>query len=69
LSGPVELDLRGPAGEGWDLVPDEPAVTYITGSALDLCLVAGQRARAADTTLSGTGPDAAAVLELIRTFA
>jgi uncharacterized protein (TIGR03084 family) len=69
LSGPVELDLTGPAGEGWDFVPDEPAKTFITGPALDLCEVAGQRARAADTALSGSGPDAEAVLELIRTFA
>jgi uncharacterized protein (TIGR03084 family) len=69
LSGPVELDLTGPAGEGWDFVPDEPAVTIITGSALDLCQVAGQRAVAADTCLGGTGPDVDPVLELIRTFA
>jgi uncharacterized protein (TIGR03084 family) len=69
LTGPVELDLTGPGGEGWDFIPDEPALTTITGSALDLCHVAGQRARAADTHLAGTGPDAEAVLELIRTFA
>jgi uncharacterized protein (TIGR03084 family) len=69
LAGPVELDLTGPAGEGWDFVPDEPAVTIITGSALDLCQVAGQRAIAAETGLGGTGPDVDAVLELIRTFA
>jgi uncharacterized protein (TIGR03084 family) len=69
LTGPVELDLTGPAGEGWDFVPDEPSVTIITGSALDLCQVAGQRVAAADTCLGGTGPDVDAVLELIRTFA
>lgn len=69
LTGPVELLLTGPAGEGWDFVPEEPALTTITGTALDLCQVAGQRVVAADTHLSGTGPDADAVLELIRTFA
>ncbi len=69
LSGPVELDLTGPTGEGWDFVPEDPPATVITGSALDLCLVAGQRARAVDTGLSGFGPDCKAVLELIRTFA
>lgn len=69
LAGPVELDLTGPVGEGWDFVPDEPSVTIITGSALDLCEVAGQRAVAAETGLGGTGPDVDSVLELIRTFA
>ena len=69
LTGPVELLLTGAAGEGWDFVPEEPAVTTITGTALDLCQVAGQRAVAADTSLSGTGPDVDGVLELIRTFA
>lgn len=69
LAGPVELHLTGPSGEGWDFVPDEPAVTFISGAAVDLCHVAGQRVKAKDTGLSGTGPDAEAVLELIRTFA
>jgi len=69
LAGPVELDLTGPVGEGWDFVPDEPSVTIITGSALDLCEVAGQRAVAAETGLGGTGPDVDSVLQLIRTFA
>lgn len=69
LSGPVRFDLTGPAGETWELVPDQPARTTVSGSALDLCQVAGQRAVAADTDLSATGPDADAVLELVRTFA
>jgi uncharacterized protein (TIGR03084 family) len=69
LSGPVRFDLTGPAGERWDFAPEEPATTTITGPALDLCLVAGQRASAADTELSGDGPDAEAVLSLVRTFA
>lgn len=69
LAGPVRFDLTGPAGERWDFAPDEPATTTITGPALDLCLVAGQRAKATDTELAGTGPDASAVLDLVRTFA
>ncbi len=69
LSGPVRFDLTGPDGELWALVPDQPARTTVTGSALDLCQVAGQRAVAADTDLSATGPDADAVLGLVRTFA
>lgn len=69
LAGPVRFALTAPDGELWDLVPDAPAVTTITGPALDLCQVAGQRADAADTDLTGVGPDAEAVLALVRTFA
>lgn len=69
LTGPVRFDLDGPNGEAWAFTPDEPAVTTIAGSALDMCQVAGQRARAADTDLAGTGPDVDAVLALVRTFA
>ena len=39
------------------------------GDAVDLCLVAGQRADAADTGLVAEGPDGAEVLALVRTFA
>jgi uncharacterized protein (TIGR03084 family) len=69
LAGPVRMSLTGPGGEPWDFVPDEPAVTTITGSALDLCQVAGQRATASETELTGTGLDGDAVLALVRTFA
>lgn len=69
LAGPVAFSLAAPGGDTWHFVPDEPAVTTIEGSAVELCTVAGQRADAADTDLQGEGPDAAAVLELVRTFA
>jgi uncharacterized protein (TIGR03084 family) len=69
LAGPVQLDLTGPNGEPWTFGSDEPAATTITGTALDLCQVAGQRALAVETGLVGTGPDAADVLSLVRTFA
>lgn len=69
LSGPVRFDLRGPGDAVWDLAPDEPAVTTIRGSALDLCQVAGQRVSATDTDLRAVGPDADLVLALVRTFA
>ncbi len=39
------------------------------GNAVDLCLVAARRARPAETSLHGTGPDAAAVFERVRTYA
>jgi hypothetical protein len=41
----------------------------VSGPAADLCAVAGRRAAAADTGLSAEGPDAEAVLRLVRTFA
>jgi hypothetical protein len=69
LSGPVAFELRAPDGSTWSFAGDEPAATTITGDALDLCTVAGQRADAATTSLQGEGPDATAVLELVRTFA
>ena len=68
-AGPVAFRLRAPDGDRWDFVPDTEPVTTITGDALDLCLVAAQRANASDTGLRGEGPDAAAVLELVRTYA
>ncbi|HEX6419742.1 MAG TPA: maleylpyruvate isomerase family mycothiol-dependent enzyme [Acidimicrobiales bacterium] len=69
LSGPVAFRLASPGGDTWHFEPDEPPVTTITGPAFDLCRVAGQRAGAAETALRGDGPDAAAVLDLVRTFA
>ena len=69
LSGPVAFELTGPAGERWDLVPPEAPATVIRGSAFDLCLVAGRRRAAAETGLKAEGPDAEAVLDLVRTYA
>lgn len=68
-AGTVAFDLTGPSGERWRFAPDEPAATVVRGPALDLCRVAGQRAAAADTALTAEGPDATAVLDLVRTFA
>jgi hypothetical protein len=53
----------------WEFTPDGPAATTVTGPALDFCLLAARRIPPSDTTLVATGPDAAAVLELVRTFA
>ena len=69
LAGPVAFELTGPAGERWDLVPPEAPATVIRGEALDLCLVAGRRRDPSETGIVAEGPDAEAVLELVRTYA
>ena len=67
-SGPVAFVLHAPDGSTWTF-GDAAEATTITGTALDLCTVAGQRATAAGTSLRGDGPDADDVLRLMRTFA
>ena len=69
LSGPVAFELRGPTGEQWDFVPDDSALTTVRGEGAELCLVAARRTDPTDTTLTGEGPDADAVLKLVRTYA
>jgi uncharacterized protein (TIGR03084 family) len=69
LHGPVALDLVGPNGERWRFDPDEPALTTVRGSAVEFCDVAARRVEAHATELVGTGPDAAEVLRLVRTYA
>ena len=69
LSGPVELDLVGPDGDRWHFAPDTPAVTTIRGSSSEFCALAGRRVTASQTSLAGEGPDAAMVLQLVRTYA
>jgi hypothetical protein len=53
----------------WSFEPDEDATTIIRGDGVDLCLVAARRVEPSATGLEGEGPDAAAVLELVRTYA
>jgi uncharacterized protein (TIGR03084 family) len=69
LSGPVAFDLRAPSGARWNFEPDAPASTRIEGPGAELCLVAARRIAPDATSLVGTGPDASAVLELVRTYA
>jgi uncharacterized protein (TIGR03084 family) len=69
LSGPVALALTGPDGSTWEFAPDGPPATTVTGPALDFCLVAARRIPASASALAATGPDAASVLDLVRTFA
>jgi uncharacterized protein (TIGR03084 family) len=72
--GPVVFELTAPGGDTWTFTSDRSdagshKVTRVTGSAVELCLVAGQRVDAGDTGLRAEGPDAAGVLALVRTFA
>jgi uncharacterized protein (TIGR03084 family) len=69
LAGPVAFELRAPSGAAWEFTPDEPAVTVVRGDALELCRVAARRVDPARTGLRAEGPDAAAVLRLVRTYA
>jgi uncharacterized protein (TIGR03084 family) len=69
LSGPVAFELQGPNGDEWTFVPDDAPATTIRGDGIELCLVAARRVDPADTSLKGEGPDAAGVLELVRTYA
>ena len=70
LRGPVEFDLRAPDGSVWRFGPDDgAAATVVRGDAFELCEVAGRRRSAADTNLTGAGPDLDLVLRVVRTFA
>jgi uncharacterized protein (TIGR03084 family) len=69
MHGPVALELRGPGGEEWHFDPEDRAVTTISGSAAEFCEVAARRMDPGATDLVGDGPDATAVLELVRTYA
>ena len=69
MHGPVALDLVGPNGEPWRFDPDAPALTTIRGSAAEFCEVAARRVDPGATDLEGSGPDAATVFRLVRTYA
>ena len=72
LHGPVAFELEAPGGAVWSFVPDAadgPVATVVRGAADELCEVAVQRARAADTDLTAEGVDAPAVLAVVLTFA
>jgi uncharacterized protein (TIGR03084 family) len=69
LHGPVAFELRSPAGERWDFVPEDPPATVIRGDALELCEVAARRVDPHQTNLQGSGPDFDAVLATVRTYA
>jgi len=69
MHGPVALDLIGPGGDAWHFDPDAAALTTIRGSAVEFCEVAARRVAPDTTSLRGTGPDAEAVLRVVRTYA
>lgn len=69
LSGPVGFELTGPAGEAWSFGMSDSPSTVVRGSGVELCLVAARRLDPAATGLVASGPDGAAVLELVRTYA
>lgn len=69
LAGPVAFELRGPTGDPWDFIPADQPLTVVRGEGVELCLVAARRVVPGDTRLRGEGPDADAVVELVRTYA
>ncbi len=68
MTGPVAFRLTGPDGAAWDF-GDDDAPTVIRGDGVELCHVASRRIPPADTALAATGPDADAVLGVVRTWA
>lgn len=69
MTGPVSFELVGPNGDAWSFGTDDSPRTTITGPAIELVMVASRRVDPRATTLEGDGPDAVAVLELVRTWA
>jgi uncharacterized protein (TIGR03084 family) len=70
LSAPVAFELTTPDGDDvWRFLPDAEAATQVSGRADELCLVAARRVEPSATGLTATGPDGAAVLDLVRTYA
>jgi uncharacterized protein (TIGR03084 family) len=67
-AGEFRIDLVAPDGDVWAFGPEDAEQT-VTGSALDLCLLATQRINRADTDLVATGPDADRWLDIAQCFA
>ncbi|WP_370290772.1 TIGR03084 family metal-binding protein [Nocardioides sp.] len=62
------IELVAPSGETWTW-GSEDAEERLTGSAVDLCLLATQRVHRADTDLVATGPGVDAWLDIAQCFA
>lgn len=67
-SNDVAFDLVGPSGDRWVFGDPDYAGSTVTGDALELCEVAGQRRDAEQTSLVADGPLGPAVLQRMRTF-
>jgi uncharacterized protein (TIGR03084 family) len=67
-AGEVRCELTGPGGEAWVYGPDG-APSAITGPAGAFCRVAARRLPPAGAGLAATGPDGAAALAVLRTYA
>ncbi|MGH3209651.1 MAG: maleylpyruvate isomerase family mycothiol-dependent enzyme [Trebonia sp.] len=67
-AGPVRCELTGPDGERWEFGPAD-AESRISGAAGAFCRVAARRLAAEASGLTATGPDAAAALRVVRTYA
>jgi len=65
---PVRCELTGPDGERWEFGPAD-AGSRIAGPAEAFCRVAAQRLAPEASGLTATGPDAAAAMRVIRTYA
>lgn len=67
-AGPVAVVLDTPDGRTWEFT-DGDALTTVTGDAETFCQVATRRIPGHSSGLQAVGPDADAVLDLVRTFA
>ena len=67
-TGEFRIDLVAPDGDVWAFGPEDAEQT-VTGSALDLCLLATQRINRADTDLQAVGADAEKWLTIAQAFA
>jgi uncharacterized protein (TIGR03084 family) len=67
-SGPFFVQVTAPDETIWTWGPDD-AKQRVTGTALDLCLLATQRRHRSDTDLVAAGPDADRWLDIAQAFA
>ena len=67
-AGEFRIDLVAPDGDVWTFGPEDAEQT-VTGSALDLCLLATQRINRVKTDLVATGDDADQWLDIAQCFA